>query len=99
MGKFFLDDSTLGKVSGGFNGITNCNNDPHCINVSQEEYDALVEGAFILDGKLENNKIYAAGEFLKSKGFEGCIYATGHVDLAHRRDEPAQYVDVKIIKE
>ena len=92
----YINDKELENVSGGFSGIVVYNGQPNSIDVSQEEYDALVEGGIIIDGKLKNDQVFRAGDYLKEKGFKGDIFVTGARE-PHMTDKASpEFATIKI---
>ncbi len=72
-----ISNKDLEKVSGGFKGMHDCQTGNTSISVTQEEYDCLVDGGYIVDGKCETGKWWSAVQYLKEKGYEGWTGVVG----------------------
>lgn len=72
-----VSNGNLEKVSGGFSGVQNSCSSPSCLDVTQEEYDCLVDGGYIIDGKCDWHKLEEAANYLNKKGYTGRIFHTG----------------------
>ena len=70
-------DKDLEKVAGGFSGVSGLYGSR--MDVSQEEYDCLVDGGYIVDGECRFNywNLENVSKYLHEKGFEGRICHTG----------------------
>lgn len=73
-----LSNDELNDISSGFFGLLDYYRG-NSISVSQEEYDALNDGHFLTSGKLKNDDIIKAADYLEKKGFEGCLCSSGSV--------------------
>ncbi len=73
-----VSNKNLEKVSGGFSGVKNSCSTPSSLHVTQEEYDCLVDGGYIVDGKCSWDKLGEIGNYLNEKGYKGRIFHTGH---------------------
>lgn len=73
-----VSNKNLEEVSGGFSGVKNSCSTPSSLHVTQEEYDCLVDGGYIVDGKCSWRKLEEIGNYLNGKGYKGRIFHTGH---------------------
>lgn len=72
-----ISNENLEKVSGGFSGMMNYCSVPSSLDVTQEEYDCLVDGGYIDNGKMVRGELMQAADYLKKKGYKGEIFHTG----------------------
>ena len=75
-----LSNDDLNSVSAGFLGLLDYYHG-NSVSVSREEYNALKEGHFLTGGKLKNDDIIKAADYLVGKGFKGCLCSSGLVPL------------------
>ncbi len=96
MNKKEISNKNLEKISGGFGGLIAWNH--NSIPVTQEEYDELQKGGFIVEGKLKNDSVRSAGNYLNQKGFKGRIFATGFIPMGADLNRKSEFANIIITK-
>lgn len=68
-----VSNKELEKVIGGFRGARNYMTKDTWISVTQEEYDCLVDGGYIVDGKCESEKWEDVAMYLADHDYDGGV--------------------------